>query len=54
MKNTFKIILAFAILGSLAFVTPKNSDPKKITVVIDAGHGGKDIKYNLKIQIRIS
>lgn len=43
MKNTFKFILAFAVLASFAFIKPSENDPKKrITVVIDAGHGGKD------------
>lgn len=43
MKNTFKFILAFAIVASFAFIKPNNNEPKKtITVVIDAGHGGKD------------
>ena len=43
MKNTFKFILAFAVLASFAFIKPFENDPKKtITVVIDAGHGGND------------
>lgn len=43
MKNTFKFILAFAVLASFAFIKPSENDPKKtITVVIDAGHGGND------------
>lgn len=43
MKNTLKFILAFAVFASFAFTTPSENDPKKtITVVIDAGHGGKD------------
>lgn len=43
MKNTFKFILAFAIVASFAFIIPSENDPKKtITVVIDAGHGGND------------
>lgn len=43
MKNTFKFILAFALVTSFAFIKPSENDPKKtITVVIDAGHGGQD------------
>ena len=43
MKNSFKFILAFAVLASFAFIKPSENDPKKtITVVIDAGHGGND------------
>ncbi|MDR6968299.1 N-acetylmuramoyl-L-alanine amidase [Flavobacterium arsenatis] len=42
MKNTFKIILALVVVGSCAFINPKDSKSKQITVVIDAGHGGKD------------
>lgn len=43
MKNTFKFILAFAVVASFAFMKPTSKDPKKvITVVIDAGHGGND------------
>jgi len=43
MKNTFRIILAVAVLASFAFIKPKENNPKKtITVVIDAGHGGHD------------
>lgn len=40
MKNTFKIILALVVVGTFAFTIPKNTKP--FTVVIDAGHGGKD------------
>lgn len=42
MKNAFKIILALVVVGSFAFMTPKDPKAKPITVVIDAGHGGKD------------
>lgn len=42
MRNTFKIILALSVVGSFAFITPKDLKSKQITVVIDAGHGGKD------------
>ena len=42
MRNTFKIILALLVVGSFAFITPKYPKSKQITVVIDAGHGGKD------------
>lgn len=42
MRNTFKIILALVVVGSFAFINPKDSKSKQITVVIDAGHGGKD------------
>lgn len=43
MKNVFKILLAFAVVTSFAFVKPFENEPKKtITVVIDAGHGGTD------------
>ena len=42
MKNTFKIALAVIACLSLAFTNPRNGDPKQITVVIDAGHGGYD------------
>lgn len=42
MKNTFKIILALVVVGSFAFMAPKDPKTKQITVVIDAGHGGKD------------
>lgn len=42
MKNTFKIILALVVVGSFAFIAPKDPKSKQITVVIDAGHGGKD------------
>jgi len=42
MKNSFKIILALIVVGSLAFIAPNDPKSKQITVVIDAGHGGKD------------
>ena len=43
MKNTFKFILAFAVVASFAFMKPSENEPKKtINVVIDAGHGGQD------------
>lgn len=42
MKNRFKIILALAVVGIFAFTVPKASNTKPFTVVIDAGHGGKD------------
>lgn len=43
MKNGFKFIFAFAVLACFAFSKPNVHEPKKtITVVIDAGHGGKD------------
>lgn len=43
MKNTFKFILAFAVVACFAFIKPNPNDPTKtITVVIDAGHGGND------------
>lgn len=42
MKNTFKIILASVVLGSFAFIAPKEPQKKPLIVVIDAGHGGKD------------
>lgn len=42
MKNTFKIIVALLVVGSFAFIAPKDSKSKQITVVIDAGHGGED------------
>jgi N-acetylmuramoyl-L-alanine amidase len=42
MKNSFKFLAAFAVLFSLAFAIPKTAtDP--FIVVIDAGHGGKDV-----------
>ena len=41
MKNSLKFLAALAVLFSLAFAIPKTAtDP--FTVVIDAGHGGKD------------
>lgn len=42
MKNALKIILALVVVGSLAFISPKEPKSKQITVVVDAGHGGKD------------
>ena len=43
MKNTFKLILAFVVVASFAFIKPSENEPKKIiNVVIDAGHGGHD------------
>ena len=42
MKSTTKLFLALTAIISFAFVTPTRIKPDKITVVIDAGHGGKD------------
>lgn len=42
MKSTFKIILTLVVMSSLAFAIPKEPKAKQITVIIDAGHGGKD------------
>jgi len=40
MKNSWKLFLVIAIISSFAFI-PRN-EPKKITIVIDAAHGGVD------------
>lgn len=42
MKNTTKLLLILTVVTSFAFVKPKHSEPKKINIVIDAGHGGDD------------
>ncbi|MFE3871840.1 N-acetylmuramoyl-L-alanine amidase [Flavobacterium sp. ZS1P70] len=42
MKNTSKLVLALTVIVSFAFIKPKHSEPKKINIVIDAGHGGTD------------
>ncbi len=42
MRNSFKILIAIAAIGSFAFISPKNNETRQINVVIDAGHGGKD------------
>jgi len=42
MKNPFKFFGLCAAALCFAFASPGNNEPKKVTVVIDAGHGGKD------------
>lgn len=42
MKNTTKVILFLIIIISFSFESPKRLEPKKINIVIDAGHGGND------------
>jgi N-acetylmuramoyl-L-alanine amidase len=42
MKNTTKLFLILTAITSFAFIKPLPSEPKKIIVVIDAGHGGDD------------
>ncbi|NUY81990.1 N-acetylmuramoyl-L-alanine amidase [Flavobacterium sp. MAH-1] len=48
MKKSLNILLAAAVVSALAFIgkpspkTAKHEEPKKIHVVIDAGHGGND------------
>lgn len=43
MKKPIKILALFAALACLAFALPaKNESKRKLTVVIDAAHGGKD------------
>lgn len=42
MKNTTKVVLFLIIIISFSFVNPKPLEPKKINIVIDAGHGGND------------
>lgn len=42
MKHSFQVLFAAAALSCLAFATSTDTDPKKINVVIDAGHGGND------------
>jgi len=43
MKTTTKLFLAIIAIISFAFVSPNPTNSRKtITVVIDAGHGGKD------------
>ena len=41
MKNIFRHLVAMAVIICFAFALPEGN-PKKINVVIDAGHGGKD------------
>lgn len=43
MKNPFKFFGLCAAALCFAFASPGNGEPKKVTVVIDAGHGGKDL-----------
>lgn len=43
MRNPLKFLGLFAAALSFAFASPGNGEPKKITVVIDAAHGGKDL-----------
>lgn len=42
MKKPLKFLGLCAAALCFAFASPGNGEPKKITVVIDAGHGGKD------------
>ena len=42
MKNTTKLFLILTAITSFAFMNPTPAEPKKIIVVIDAGHGGDD------------
>jgi N-acetylmuramoyl-L-alanine amidase len=42
MKKTSLLFLALVALISSAFIKPMTNEPKPITVVIDAGHGGSD------------
>jgi N-acetylmuramoyl-L-alanine amidase len=42
MKNTTKVILFLITIISFSFANPKRLEPKKINIVIDAGHGGND------------
>jgi N-acetylmuramoyl-L-alanine amidase len=42
MKKTSLLFLALIALISSAFIKPMANEPKPITVVIDAGHGGSD------------
>lgn len=42
MKNSLKFFAVLAVMASLAFALPNKEDSKQITIVIDAGHGGKD------------
>jgi N-acetylmuramoyl-L-alanine amidase len=42
MKKTALLFLGLAALVSIAFVKPTSIEPKSITVIIDAGHGGSD------------
>lgn len=43
MKKTSLLFLALIALISSAFIKPIAKEPKPITVVIDAGHGGSDL-----------
>ena len=43
MKKTSLLFLALMALISSAFIKPIAKEPKPITVVIDAGHGGSDL-----------
>lgn len=42
MKKTFLLFLGLVALISSAFIKPMANEPKPITVVIDAAHGGSD------------
>jgi N-acetylmuramoyl-L-alanine amidase len=42
MKKTSLLFLALIAFISSAFIKPTTNEPKPITVVIDAGHGGSD------------
>ncbi|MDV6168007.1 N-acetylmuramoyl-L-alanine amidase [Flavobacterium sp. DG1-102-2] len=42
MKKTFQFLALLAVGVCFAFALPKTGEPKRINVVIDAGHGGKD------------
>ena len=42
MKNATKLVLTLTLMTSFAFIKPKHTEPKKINIVIDAGHGGID------------
>jgi N-acetylmuramoyl-L-alanine amidase len=42
MKKTSLLLLGLIVLISSAFIKPMTNEPKPITVVIDAGHGGSD------------
>lgn len=42
MKRAFQFLVLLAVGACFAFALPKNEEPKRINIVIDAAHGGKD------------
>jgi len=42
MKRTFQFLALLAVGACFAFALPNNEEPKRVNVVIDAAHGGKD------------